>query len=125
MWTPFVPIGSENKVIDDELAPVFEKLGQRLLAARPVEDVLLANLLPWEFASLPAQFVPQPREFLFLRQEHRSRREPLLVRNYRVGLDTVATVVCHALTFLVHVNRRVPLSRIGFLAPCMESGLVP
>ena len=85
-------------MIDDELAPLFEEFGQRLLAARPVEDVLLVNLLPWEFAPLPAQFVPQPREFLFLREERRSRGEPLLVRNYRVGLDTVATVVCHALT---------------------------
>ncbi len=31
MWTPLVPIGGEHKVIDDELAPVFEKLGRRLL----------------------------------------------------------------------------------------------
>src|SRR6266849_4516956 len=53
--TPFVPLRGEHKVIDDELAPVFEKLGQCLLAARPVEDILLVNLLPWEFAPLPAQ----------------------------------------------------------------------
>ena len=85
-------------MIDDELAPVFEKLGQRLLASGTVEDVLLVNLLPWEFAPLPAQFVPQPREFLFFREERRSRGESPLVRNYRVGLDTVASVVCHALT---------------------------
>jgi hypothetical protein len=98
MRTPLVPIRSEHKVIDYELAPVCEKLGQRLLASGTIEDVLLINLLPREFAPLPVQFVPLPREFLFLRQERCSRGEPLLVRNYRVGFDTVTTIVCHALS---------------------------
>src|SRR6202011_2402423 len=66
---PFLVIGTEHKVIDDELAPFLEELGQRLLAQGTVEDVLLVNSLPWELAPLSAQFVPQSGEFLFLREE--------------------------------------------------------
>src|SRR5258707_8169990 len=96
--TPFVILGWEHKVIDDELAPLFEELGQRLLAVGSIEDVRLVHLHPWERAPLPAQFVSKSREFLFLRKKRRARGEPLRARNHLVVLDTAAAVVCHTLT---------------------------
>jgi hypothetical protein len=44
-------------MIDDELAPVFEKLGQRHLASRTIKDVLLVHLLPRQFAPLLAELI--------------------------------------------------------------------
>ena len=66
--TPLVVIGTEHKVIDDELAVFPKEIGKRLLAAWPVEDVLLLHLLPGERAPKLCQFLPLSREFLLLRQ---------------------------------------------------------
>src|SRR5260221_1445753 len=96
--TPFVILGWEHKVINDELAPLFEELGQRLFAIGSIEDIRLVHLHPWELPPLPAQFVSKPCEFLFLRKKRRARGEPLLARNHPVVLDTTAGVVCHTLT---------------------------
>src|SRR5258708_37230458 len=77
--TPFVILGWEHKVIDDELAPAFEELDQRLLPFSPIEEILLVHLLPRECAPLLGQLVAKPREFLFLRKKRCSCGEPLLV----------------------------------------------
>jgi len=75
-----VPVGGEHEVIDDELAPTVEELGQRLPALRPVEDVLLLHLLPRQGAPLPGELVAKPRELLLLREEFPARLDPGLVR---------------------------------------------
>src|SRR5947207_7205091 len=62
MQTPLVVIGTEHKVIDDELAVFSKELGKRLLAAQPVEDVRLLHLLPGERTPKPRKFLPLLRE---------------------------------------------------------------
>src|SRR5438105_1525125 len=71
--TPLVVIGTEHKVIDDELAVFPKEIGKRLLAAWPVEDVVLFHLLPGERAPKLSKFLPLPREFLLLRQQGYAR----------------------------------------------------
>src|SRR6266851_3309753 len=75
-------------MIDNELAPVFEEVRQRLLAFGPIEDVLLVDFDPGELAPLPAQVIPKPGEFLFLRQEFRSLGKPFVAGHNRMILDT-------------------------------------
>ncbi len=96
--TPLVPVRAEHEVVDDELAPFPEELDEGLLAAGLVEDIGLLDPLPRELAALPVQVVTQPREFLFSRQERRSRRQPFFVRNHLVILDAAPTVLSHAPT---------------------------
>ena len=49
-----IVFGSEHEVVDDELALVLEELGERLLALRAFEDVVLLDPLPRQLASCPA-----------------------------------------------------------------------
>jgi len=85
-----VPVRGEHEVIDDELAPAVEKLGQSLPALRPVEDVLLVDLFPGQGAPLAAQFVAQPGELLLLREEFPARPYPGLVRYDPMLPDSLA-----------------------------------
>src|SRR5256885_5078199 len=85
-----VPVGREHEVIDDELAPAVEELGQRLRACRPVEDVLLLHLLPRQGAPLATQLVAQPGEPLLLREEFPARLDPGLVRYDPMLPDSLA-----------------------------------
>ncbi len=41
-----LPIGPEHEVVDDELAAAGEEVAQRLPAVRPVERVVLGDMLP-------------------------------------------------------------------------------
>jgi len=51
-------------VVDDELAPPGEEIGQGRLAARPIEDVALLDPDPGQLAPLPAELLSQPRELV-------------------------------------------------------------
>src|SRR5207249_1394257 len=94
----------EHGVVDDQLAPSLEQLGQGPLPARPIEHVGLRDRFPGEPASLLAQLVPEPRELLLPSEERRPRREPLFVRHYRVIGQTARAVVRHGWTSLPSVG---------------------
>jgi len=52
----------------EELTASVEQAGQRDLAFWRVEDILLLNLHPRQFAPLAAEFIAPPRELFFFRQ---------------------------------------------------------
>src|SRR5437667_7589003 len=66
---PFRPPRTEHEVIHNQLAFAAEKIGQRLLALRSIEDIGLLNPLPRQLATLLAQFVAKPRELLLFLQQ--------------------------------------------------------
>src|SRR5438034_1864677 len=76
-----VVVRSEHEVVDDELAPALEELGEGPLAVRRVEDVLLLDAFPRQRAPLFAQLVAEPGELLLLRQQRRACLDPLVVLN--------------------------------------------
>src|ERR1700681_4728257 len=80
---PLFPFRTKHEVINDELAPSPEEIGDRLPAARPIENVVLLNPLPRQRAPLPAEFIAQPREFLFLTQEFFAGGQPFSRRHHR------------------------------------------
>src|SRR5207245_4706539 len=69
----------EHEVIDEQLAPPVEELGQRLLAVGPVEDVLLLDRLPRKVVPLLRQLVAKTSELLLLREQLFARLEPFVV----------------------------------------------
>ena len=77
----FLPLRREHEVVDDELAPAVEEVGERLLAVRPVEDIARLHADPGEPASLRAQLIAAPREFLLLLEELFPGDEPLVARH--------------------------------------------
>src|SRR5207248_1513994 len=81
----FLPLRRKHEVVDDELTAILEDIRERLGAVRAIEDVQLVDLLPRQLAPLPAQRITLMCEFFLLRQERRSRREPLVVRHHRMG----------------------------------------
>src|SRR5258708_5960671 len=85
-------------MIDHKLASAGEELRESLFPVRSLEQVILGDDLPRELAQLSAQLVLKPRQFLFLHEKRRSRREPLLVRHHRMVLDTAAGFLGHAST---------------------------
>jgi len=68
-------------VIHNQLASAAEKIGQRLLALRPIERVRFLYFLPRHLPPLPAQFVAQPRKFLSLSSTAPSRLKPFRLRH--------------------------------------------
>ena len=65
-------------MIDDQLAAAAEQVGQRLLAVRSVEHVILLDLDPWQFAALGAEPVARVRQFLFMGEMRLARGGPFL-----------------------------------------------
>ena len=61
-----VPGWIEHEMLDDELAPAVEQIGQRFLPPRAIEDVILRDPHPWQPPPFRVEFVAQPREFLLL-----------------------------------------------------------
>src|ERR1700738_3442131 len=76
-----LPAEAEHEMINDELAPPGEQVGERLLAVRPVEHVALLDPLPRQLAPLPAQVVTHPVELLLLGEQRLARLEPLRRRD--------------------------------------------
>jgi len=62
----FDPVGAEHKVVDEQLAAAGEEIGERFFSGWPVENILLLDSFPGEFAALFAKFVAQARQLLFL-----------------------------------------------------------
>ena len=79
---PFFPLRSKHEVIDDQLALPAKKLRQRRLSTRSFEYIVLLDLLPRQFAALPAQFVAQSRELLLLFQQFFARLQPFRRRHH-------------------------------------------
>jgi hypothetical protein len=71
---------SHHEVLDEELAPAVEEIGERHFALWPAEDIALLDLHPGQGPPLGGQGVTTPCELLFLRQERLARREPFLAR---------------------------------------------
>ena len=74
----FRPVRAEHEVLDDELAAPVEQVGERLLAVRAVEHVVLLDLDPGQRATFGAQLVAQAGEFLFLAQEFLACGKPFV-----------------------------------------------
>jgi hypothetical protein len=56
----------QHEMFDDQLAALIKKIGECLLALRPVEDVLLLYLGPRKIAAFGAQLIAQPGEVFLL-----------------------------------------------------------
>src|SRR4029453_7048715 len=84
-----LPVGPEHEVIDDELAPSAEQVGERRLPARALELVALLDLHPRQLAALTGELLALAREPLFVRQKSYARCEPLVSRHDPVGLHRV------------------------------------
>src|SRR5262249_4466792 len=76
-----VPGRIEHEVVDDQLTSSVEEVAERFTTVRAVKDIRLRDFFPWELTTSLAQFVAQPREFLFHRQERRAGLEPAVVRD--------------------------------------------
>ena len=75
----FAPAGAEHEVVDDQLAAAVEEVGERLAAVRAVEDILLLDSLPRQFAALSGEGFALPGEGFFLAQQLAARGEPFFV----------------------------------------------
>src|SRR5215510_16342196 len=60
-----IPPGTQHEVIDDQLTPSVEKIGQSLFSARPMENIFFFDPDPGKFPSMTTHLVAQPRQFLF------------------------------------------------------------
>src|SRR5262245_1335611 len=89
-----VPLRREHEVIDGELTPRAEELGERRLPARALEDVRLVDPFPRQLPPLPAELVAEPGELLLLGEEGNARGDPLLVRDDGVIHDAHAFSFC-------------------------------
>jgi hypothetical protein len=74
-------------VIDDELALAAEQAGERFLAVRRVEQVILADFLPRQFAALLAQRIAG--KSLFLGQMRLARGDSFVMGNDLVRLHAI------------------------------------
>jgi hypothetical protein len=70
--------GAEHEVIDEELRPAVEQLGQGPDAVVGLEAVLLLDPDPRQLAPLPRQVVAHPRVLLFAHEERLASGQPLL-----------------------------------------------
>ena len=86
-------------MVDDELGAPVEELGQRLLALRPLEHVLLLDPLPGQLASLLAELVAQTCELLLLRQQRLARLDPIVMPdNFMLAQEPSSPIAAAAAT---------------------------
>ena len=71
----------EHEVVDDELTPPGEELGQGLPAIGSLEKVIFVDALSRQLSPLLAQLIAELGEFLLLDQELLARRDPCIVRD--------------------------------------------
>src|SRR5262249_27642951 len=79
-----LPARVEHEMLDDQLVMAAEQIRQRLLAVRPVENILLIHPLPGQLAALAAELVAQPGELLLLGEEALARLGPFVMRDHVV-----------------------------------------
>jgi hypothetical protein len=60
-----LPPRTAHEMVDNRLAAAGEELSERLLAVWLVEDLILLDYGPGQFAPLSAQLIAQTGEFLF------------------------------------------------------------
>src|SRR4029077_17933806 len=70
--------GAEHEVIDEELRPAAEQLGQGLDTVVGLEVVILLDPDPRQLAPFARQGVAHPRVLLFAREERLASGQPLL-----------------------------------------------
>src|SRR5215470_12085011 len=75
---PLGPAGVEHEVVDEQLRPPAEEVGQRRLAVFGVEPVLLVRADPRQPLPLPRQFVAAAGVFLLRLEQGPPRSEPFL-----------------------------------------------
>src|ERR1700674_1723682 len=88
------PARTEHEVIHNQLASAVEEAGQSLPAVRSLEDILFFNLLPGQFAALPAQLIPQFAELLLFAKQVFPAGDPFLWRNHLVFLNSRGRSCC-------------------------------
>jgi hypothetical protein len=62
----FLPIGTEHEVVNNQLALAVEKVRERHLPVRPVENVIFFDLDPRKLAPFGSESVALAREQLLL-----------------------------------------------------------
>jgi hypothetical protein len=87
-----LPVRAEHEVIDDQLALAAEQIGERLLAVRGVEHVVLVDLLPRQLAPFAAQRITRARERLFVGEMRLAGSKPFIVRDDLVRLHCVSPI---------------------------------
>src|SRR5258705_13937318 len=68
--------GPHHEVLEEKLTPTVEQFGERNLAVRGVEDILLFNPDPGQRTLLGAQCVARTGELLFLGQQRLAGATP-------------------------------------------------
>src|SRR6266480_4094232 len=74
------PVLPEHQVVDEQLRPLLEQLGQRLRPALGREPVLLLDPDPWQLAPLPLDALRVLLQLPLGGQQLLARRLPLLLR---------------------------------------------
>ena len=115
---------AEHEVVDEQLGPPVEQLGERLLPVVRLEAVVLLHPHPGQIPTQLRDLVAQPGVLLLPLEQFLARREPLLARSDRVTghsslppcrparFDTAATAnwalsAAHFATAAVSVRRRM------------------
>src|SRR5579872_451862 len=75
------PVGAEHEMLNDQLAPPIEQLGQRLFAIRPLERVRLLDFDPRQITALFRERIELTGQLLLFREEEFSRDDPFLARD--------------------------------------------
>jgi hypothetical protein len=117
-----LPSRTEHEVIDDELALAAEQVGERLLAARSVENIILFDFFPRQLAALLAQRVAGACKGLFFGEMRLARRNPLVSRYDLVRLHPVLLNLRKILFHLV--ERAVPAALMAVARFGVEELLV-
>jgi len=74
------PARTQHEMVDDELVAAVEQVGERLLAARRVEYIILLHLHPRQITTLATQIIARPGEGFFGGEMRLALLEPILVR---------------------------------------------
>ena len=75
---PFVPVGMEHEVVQDQLPPTIEEIGKADGTSGAVKPVGLVDLNHGQVATFGADLVAEPGEFLLLRQQIHPGGQPLV-----------------------------------------------
>ena len=77
-------VGSEHEVVDDELGPAGEQLGERPAPVLGVEAVLPLHRHPRQLATSARELVAAAGELLLLLEQGDARRQPLLAGSHSI-----------------------------------------
>src|SRR6266542_3702915 len=86
-WATLLPSWTKHEMINDQLAPSVEEVGERLLAVRPLEDIRLLQSDPGQLPTVPAQLIALVRELLLFPEQLFASRNPFFLGNDFVVLN--------------------------------------